>query len=187
MHFMKQFANNAVLQFKNSLLNSKLQRYVETQAQNLLREPENTLGVLIRGTDYVRSRPSGHPVQADVEIVIKKIYELEKSWRSYSYIFLSTEDADILKRMQQEFKERLFYTDQKRYHLEEGQLLCHQKASQAEGEGYTKGAEYLCTLSLLSKCDAFVASGGCAGTHEVLKMNQGSFKRQYIFDLGVYP
>lgn len=35
-----------------------------------------TIGVLCRGADYVSQKPKGHPVQPDVDDVIKKVEEL---------------------------------------------------------------------------------------------------------------
>lgn len=175
------------LEFGNVLFNTKLQRYIQGQADALLPEPQKTLGVLIRGTDYAKTKPTGHAIQADVEMVIRKIYELETAWQPYPYIYLATEDADILTRMKQEFGKRLLYTGQGRSRLGDGEsFLCQQKGGQTVN-GYQKGADYLAALHLLSRCDSLLASGNCSGTGAALLMNRGAYRHQYIFELGFYP
>ncbi len=92
MHFMNLFSQNInEAQYDNSLhnlLKPKIIQYIPELASAILPYPQKTLGVLIRGTDYIKTKPSGHAVQADVETVIKKIYELRKSWYPYPYIFV---------------------------------------------------------------------------------------------------
>lgn len=58
---------------------------------------DKTLGLYLRGTDYIALKPSGHPIQPTVEQAIDVVneyiakYDIEK-------VFLVTEDAKIYKK-----------------------------------------------------------------------------------------
>lgn len=134
--------------------------HINEWRKRILQEPETTLGILIRGTDYVAVRPKGHAVQGTPEQIIDKIKELSKEEWCFKNIFVATEDADILMKMQ--------------------------KDSWKSGDGWKYGADYLCAMVLLSKCGSFIASGRCTGTDLVQKLANGRHNRSYIFDLGAY-
>ena len=51
-------------------------------------------------------------------------------------------------------------------------------------EGYFLDAEYILSITLLSQCNSLIASGGCAGVAEAIKMNGGKYINKFIFDLG---
>ena len=175
------------LEFKNGLYNEQVEKYIEEHGR-ILSEPENTLGVLIRGTDYQKTQFPGHPKHATVEMMIAKISEIEKT-RPYKYIYLATEDAEVLEQMKAEYGDRLIYTDQERFVVEPGKLLAsvHGEKTKAEGKGFRLGAEYLCTLRLLSRCESLLASGRCGGVTEAIKENGGKYRMKYVFDLGINP
>jgi uncharacterized protein (UPF0264 family) len=61
-----------------------------------------TLGVLIRGSDYVSTGLSGTRKMASVEQMTPLIRKWMKDY-GYEKIFLATEDADILAQMRKEF------------------------------------------------------------------------------------
>lgn len=60
--------------------------HINEWRKRILQEPETTLGILIRGTDYVAVRPKGHAVQATPEQIIEKIKELSKEERCFKNI-----------------------------------------------------------------------------------------------------
>ena len=168
--------------------NDRLQQHIKNCRERLMQEPEKTLGVLIRGTDYVALKPKGHAVQATPGQVIEKIKELaEEGWHFHN-IFVATEDAVALEKMKETFGERICYVEQKRFNLPEGEYIAAQKGKDTwkPGDGWQYGADYLCAMVLLSECGFFVASGNCTGTGFVRKLIEGRPCRSYIFDLGVY-
>ena len=59
------------------------------------------IGVYIRGTDYVKLKPSGEYVQPSVDQMKCKIHEFENKYNAP--IFLVTEDGDIFDNLKKEF------------------------------------------------------------------------------------
>ncbi len=52
-----------------------------------------------------------------------------------------------------------------------------------EGEGFSLGVEYLCTVHLLSQCCSLIASGECGAVGEAIRENGGKYQHVYIFHL----
>ncbi|MBR3834111.1 MAG: hypothetical protein IKJ73_07315 [Lachnospiraceae bacterium] len=180
---MTQIVKCEPVSFMNTnFINERVRVEIDKVREGVLLEPEKTIGVLIRGTDYTTSAVPGHSVMATPEQVMEKILELEASGE-YGNIFLSTEDEDILEKMKQLCGDKLTYIDQKRFKIKAGELLADQ-AKERENEGWLKGKEYLTTLKLLSECKAFIASGGCCGTTCALNSGKDNFKESFVFDLG---
>lgn len=175
---------NVTIDWPDGLYNKDVENYIAEHGK-IMTEPKETLGVLIRGTDYQKTKMPGHAIHATTAQMIEKIHEVEKT-HPYKYIYLATEDEEVLAEMKREFGERLIYTDQERFTIEEGELLVnhHNKQAKERGKGFRLGAEYLCTLRLLSQCESLVASGGCGGVGEAIKENKGKYRMTYVFDLG---
>lgn len=163
--------------------NDRLKAYIDKEQKRILEDPSSVLGVLIRGSDYVKNRPKGHAVQASVEQMIDKIKSAE--WNHYKYIYVATEDENILDILKKEFGNKLIFTNQKRYSVEKGQLLYEMKKDR-ENDGWLRGAEYMAALCILAKCDSLIASGYCAGTSFALKVNDGRYRHCFVFQLGNY-
>lgn len=173
---------------KPEYFNDRLLQHIEGYRKRILQEPERTLGVLIRGTDYVASRPPGHAIQAAPELVIEKIRELSKKEWNFKNIFVATEDAEALEKMKAAFGDSVRYVDQKRFVLQKGEFIADQKQKDTwkSGDGWQYGADYLCAMVLLSECGFFIASGSCTGIGLVQKLEKDRQRPSYIFDLGVY-
>ena len=173
------------LDWSHGFYNDRVEQYI-SERKSLLKEPKETLGVLIRGTDYQKTKMPGHNKHADVPMIVEKIKEIETE-HPYKYIYLATEDIEILDEMKNIYGSRLIYTDQQRFKIEPGQLLAnlHGEDTKEKGKGFRLGVEYLCTLRLLSMCDSLLASGGCGGVDEALRENGGRYRMTYIFDLGI--
>ena len=187
-HILKADTRNDIeLVTDKKLFNNAVESYISAHL-NILPEPDKTLGVLIRGTDYTKTKLPGHSIHADVPEIIDKIREIE-SEHPYKWIYLATEDADILADMKKQYGERLLYTDQERFSIESGELLIdhHEKEGKEKGKGFRLGVEYLLTLRLLSMCESLIASGNCGGSYEAIKENAGKYRFTYIFEKGTNP
>lgn len=169
-------------------INGGVLQHIDGYRKRVLKEPEKTLGVLNRGTDYAASKPPGHAVQATPEQVIEKIRELSKGEWSFKNIFVATEDAQALEKMKTAFGNRVKYVDQKRFVLQKGEYIAGQKEKDTwkPGDGWQYGADYLCAMVLLSGCGFFIASGSCTGTGLMQKLTPKGQQQSYIFDLGLY-
>jgi hypothetical protein len=118
-------------------------------------------------------------------MLCEKIDELLAERDELEYIYLATEDADYCKFFKERYGDKIYFTDQKRYVTKEGELLAeHHRQDKERSDGFTMGVEYILSISLLSKCNSLVASGGCAGVGEALKENAGKYKSVFVFDLG---
>ncbi len=185
---MNSMSDGEELIWETGIFNNAVEDYINDKRDKFLPDPGNTLGVLIRGTDYTKTHMAGHSVHADTDMVIEKIRAAEKEWKNYKYIYLSTEDSEIFEKMKSEFGDRLLSTDQERFSIKEGQLLYELHGKNKEkGKGFRLGAEYLCTIRLLSECESLIASGNCGGVTEALRENGGKYDHTYIFDLGYNP
>lgn len=189
MSLMLQLSGGEADEFRKiEYFNDRLLEHIDRYRKHILPEPENTLGVLIRGTDYTATKPKEHPVQATPEQVIEKIKELSKEKWNFKNIFVATEDAQALKKICETFGDKVKYIDQKRFVSHEGERLQVQKYKDTwkRGDGWKYGADYLSAMVLLSECGFFLASGRCSGQGLVEKLTEGKNYPSYVFDLGLY-
>lgn len=91
------------------VFNEQVKAYIRERQRIFLPCPERTLGVMIRGTDYIHNPFPNHAKQATAEQVIQKIAEVEGEWE-FDWIYLATEDADVCLRMKEEYGERILFT-----------------------------------------------------------------------------
>ena len=72
----------------------------------LFKITKNILGVLIRGTDYVLTKPKGHPIQPNLTDVVNDVKEMDNKYK-YDYIFFTTEDEIIKKKFSKIFQNKV--------------------------------------------------------------------------------
>ncbi len=179
-HIMKEHSKGMKLSWPDGIFNTRVRQYIDDRKKRFLPSPDKTLGVLIRGTDYIHNPLPNHPRQASAEQIIEKIAEIQTSW-DFEWIYLATEDEDICTKMQNRFGKQLFFTDQSRYTVKPGQLLADLHRVKEEGKGFRLGAEYLCSIHLLSQCRSLIASGECGALTEALRENQGKYEHVFVF------
>lgn len=173
------------LDWRDGIFNQAVMAYCRQQREKFLADPAHTLGVLIRGTDYIKGNMPGHAIHANVEQVMEKIEEARRQWGvDYTYIYLATEDARICEKMKEQYGNMLVCTDQERFTTKENELLAQLHTEKKQGEGFRLGAEYLATLHLLSLCESLIASGGCNGVTEAIRENAGKYQHVFVFELG---
>jgi len=140
------------------------------------------LGVLCRGTDYIRNHPKGHPVQPDISTALAKVKEYKEKF-GCEYVYLATEDDDYYQAFRNEFGDLLKITEAKRTVIAEGTNI-NDVSYNRKRDKYLKGRDYLINIMLLASCDYLVA-GNVGGTHGALLMSKG-FLEKYVFELGTY-
>jgi len=83
----------------------KLNNYTNSYIEYILKTKEivsdSTLGVFLRGTDYLLG-PTGHPIQPDIDDVIKDIIVYLES-KPIERILLSTDDIQLRKKLEYKF------------------------------------------------------------------------------------
>lgn len=154
----------------------------KTMNELFVQSNNNILGVLCRGTDYINTKPYGHPVQPSVYEVIAKAEEVIKT-QGCSKVFLATEDASILNVFKECFKEKLIFTNAMRYGETQGKRLTAIRFNR-ERDKYFKGLEYLESIVLLSRCQCMIA-GRTNGSLLALLMSEG-YRYMYMWNKGRY-
>ena len=142
------------------------------------------IGVYIRGTDYVKLKPSGEYVQPSVNQMKCKIHEFENKYNAP--IFLVTEDGDIFDNLKKEFGDiiRIVSFDTFIRNYEGKDVLS--KSDVLEKDKKLRGQKYLAKMILLAKCKYFVGSM-TQGSKFSYILNNGNYSDEYVFDLGLYP
>lgn len=184
---MDRACGDIKLTWPYGLYNQRVKDYISEREKRFLPYPEKTLGVLARGTDYVRTHLPNHPVHASKEMLCEKIDEmLAASEGKLQYIYIATEDASYCEYFKNRYKNKIYFTDQERYSIEEGETLAQMhKRKNDKRKGFLPGAEYITSIKLLSQCRSLLASGGCGGVDEAVKQNHSCYEEVYIFNLGV--
>lgn len=151
------------------------------QEKIILGNDEKILGVLARGTDYVKIKPSKHAIQPTADQIIEKSKEVMAEYNC-NKIFLASEDKNIAKKFKEEFGDRCLTNVKEYLDYKDGYLL--EKRSEEDGGKYKRGLEYLVNILLLSKCDCIVA-GRTSGAIGAALFSEG-WEYSYFFDLGYY-
>jgi hypothetical protein len=182
---MNRVSSQTSLSWPDGIYNSRVKAYLAEKEKIFLPYPEQTLGVLARGTDYVNTKVQNHNIHASREMICEKVDELLAAREDLSYIYLATEDAGYCAYFKERYGDKIYFTDQKRFTTKPGELLAeHHRADEGKSDGFTMGVEYILSINLLAKCNSLVASGGCAGVGEALKENGDRYQSVFIFDLG---
>lgn len=166
--------------------NERSKAYIEEEIDGIIKG-KNVLGVLCRGTDYIETKPKGHPVQPDLDSLIAKVEEVFKNG-GYQYIYLATEDGRYDRAFRSVYGDRLLINKRKYYdrvYFDQKVSLIKDVHFNRDDDEYLKGIEYFSSLQILSKCQGLVA-GNCSGTQAAVFWNNGNYKDIYIFDLGLY-
>ena len=146
-------------------------------------DPSKCLGLYLRGTDYMRMRPLGHPIQPsfkDVEQEVSRIMGEE----NLPFIFLVTEDYDIALQVKETYGEKVLTIEDDIYW--ENYHCGYLRSTIETGSDLNRAnMTYLVKEILLSKCAALVG-GRTNGSSFACALNGGKYKQKYIFDKGFY-
>ena len=172
---------------KIPVFKKEVSEYIQDEITCLL-TARKVLGVLCRGTDYTKTKPSMHPVQPTENEIIRKVKEVFYE-RNYDYIYLATEDSSYETLFRSEFGDRILINKRQYYDsvFEKKNLRRIREVHfERENDSYYKGLEYISSLIILSKCQGLVA-GNCGGTQAAVFWNGGRYEDKYVFNLGLYP
>ena len=143
------------------------------------------LGVLARGTDYVKLKPHDHPVQPLPEDIIVKTDEVMRT-EKFDAVYLATEDKSILAKFQAAFGDKLLQAECEYIDYDESsEKWITEYSLDRNNDKYLRGLEYLVSILFLSRCRGFIASM-TSGSQAVMYLSEG-FEYLYVFDLGLYP
>jgi len=145
--------------------------------------PEECLGLYLRGTDYTRLKPWGHPIQPSVDEIKEKIDEIMQD-SGIKRIFLVTEDADIKKQVINEYGDAVC-TINEDYCWSEYTGKMIMETIQKYGDVEKNNILYLVKILLLSQCKAFVG-GITNGSVTALAYNADHYEWKYVYNKGLY-
>lgn len=165
----------------NLIFSNEVQEIVNKEAKKL--DIENCIGVYVRGTDYIRLKPSGEYVQPDVLDVEKQIINFINKY--HAPIFLVTEDGMIYDRLVNKFGSaiRVVSFDSFIYNYKGTDVLS--KSNVLDNDKKVRGQRYLVKMILLSRC-RYLISSITQGSEFSYALNGGKYKDKYIFNLGLY-
>jgi hypothetical protein len=86
---------------KHIKLNNYTNSYIEYILKSKEIVPDSTLGVFLRGTDYLLG-PTGHPIQPDIDDVVKDIIVYLET-KPIEKLLLSTDDVQLRKKLEDKF------------------------------------------------------------------------------------
>lgn len=136
------------------------------------------VGVLARGTDYVRMRPHGHPVQPSAAQLIELVREREPA---DARVYLVTEDTSMVRAFRAAFDDRLVLANQDTVAYAGGYLAnCRGVWGSRD-----RGLRYLRAVVDLSRCPSVIA-GRTSGSLIAAVISKPGQRRHYC-DLGLYP
>ena len=148
---------------------------------DVISKGERMIGVLCRGTDYVKLKPHNHPIQPNTDDVIIRCEQEMKKFEC-SRIYLATEDRTIWDKFTSHFGDKVCSYQKHHFVTTEGQNV-NDIANQAMNPK-DRNMEYLISIGIISKCNCFIG-GANGGTYGALLMSDG-FENEYVYDLGLY-
>ena len=186
----------AFLRNKDGLLNEwrkmicryiKVSPYIQEEVNKIFENfsdggKTKVLGVLCRGTDYIKLKPKGHPIQPNISELFDKVDEIKMKYKC-DKIFLATEDASYENAFKKRYGNCLLTIIEKKVDYSGG-YLSDTINDQKQETKISTGLNYLKKILLLSKCQCFVA-GRTSGTVGVM-LQDHNFECTYFFDKGSY-
>lgn len=184
--FFQKYGRNVVRHkaTPEMMSNAPVKQYIHDIARKRITADgiNGMVGVLVRGTDYTRLRPAGHPVSPSPEQAAEKLDEFFAR-HGQSRIFLATEDEGIYTFFRQKYGELIYTTDN---NIIRGYSGKDYIASAIDAKDrYQFGLDYLVKMICLSECRSLIASR-TAGTEFALLLNGGRYQYSHVFDLGTY-
>lgn len=166
----------------NIKLNEKVENVVREENINI--HVENCIGAYLRGTDYIRLKPSGEYVQPQIDEFIEKLGEFVRKYPEKN-IFLVTEDDMYFTKIRECFGDKVKTVSFDSFIKNYNESTYLSKTGVLNKDKYKRGMDYLVKIVLLSRCEQFVGSI-TMGSIAAYTLNGGNYKEKYIFDLGLY-
>jgi len=166
--------------------NAETQQYLDENFSKIIGSGNDVLGVLCRGTDYLKKKPIGEQIQPNPNTTLAKTKEVLKKYPEIKRIYLATEDNDIYQMFKKEFGNILIENTQYKYSYRgiENDFLSNIKVDR-QNHNYTLAKEYILSIHFLSKCKYFIG-GRTTGTKWAWILSDNNWKYFYIWNLGTY-
>ena len=155
---------------------------ISAMREKLFLPTDRVLGVLLRGTDYVNTKPQMHPIPPPVEFAASIVFDKLQEWNC-NKIFLATEDKSIVQIFKDVFGDLCVTLNREYVNYTPGKAISLVRIDRPN-DHFQQGKDYLTQMVLLSMCDSFVTAR-CSGSVGVMMMSE-HFEHTYFFNLGRY-
>jgi len=162
-------------------------QYIEEEYNRIIKPDMRVIGVFCRGTDFTNSRPTGHPIQPEVDEIIHKVKSVIREWNC-DYVYITADERKTVKRFENAFPGRVLSVSRMYYDeldIDYGRQLIATAKFSRDNDAYLRGLEYLSSVIILSRCNSAVL-GLTNGSMAAMYINGGKFENTYIFNLGFY-
>ncbi len=167
---------------------TELLERLEQQKQHVFGEKERVLGVICRGTDYANAfRPYAHPIPLDA-FELCEIASQYMTAHQYEYIYLATEDHDVLDVFRTRFGSKVLSCQQQRFSDKGSRKLAElvrDVRDNNEADARQLGEEYYFSIALLACCDSIIGTH-CAGMRAAITLNGCRYRLVRVFHKGKY-
>ena len=147
---------------------------------------DGLIGLYLRGTDYVGTKPIGHFVQPTFDDVKYDIDDILLNTQTHK-VFLVTEDNKIYSEVRNYYNDKLEIVSFDSFISEyNGNELLYKSNSINEiaKNKYERGLYYLVKIIVLSKCN-YLYGGNTCGSWAAVAFSQDSLVPK-IYNLGIY-
>lgn len=164
-------------------LNKKTEKVIEEEIIRVTGQNRRVLGVVCRGTDYIKLKPKFHSIPYSAE---ETIMEIRKYIDDYDAVYLATEDSSILQKFREGISEnKLIYTKAFRYDPEEVDSFLYKTADKRGDDKYIKGLDYLKIIYVLANCTSLMAPI-IGSSVTATRINGGKYEKLVILEKGQY-
>ena len=139
-------------------MKQEVEKEYEKYFKDIHASGKKILGVKLRGTDYNGIKPEGHYIQPTAEEMVtdaNKIMTEEK----IDYVYLATEDEEIVNIFQNNFGKRLITRDKPLTNKEVAGLVPVAQVAAEQFGRIESGINYIKDIDLLSRADYLLTSG----------------------------
>ncbi len=173
---------------KFMVFNSNCAAYLQNEYDSILAN-KRVVACVLRGTDYTRLKPYGHPKQPTPEEVFEKLDTVMKE-KKLDYIYLATEEKAIADKFKQYYSDKIL--ENKRMYFDEKYFFGNNESELISGvhfdrkdDDFMKSLEYFSSINLVAKSNALV-SGLSGGSEMAIYLNGGKYEYSYLFDKGCF-
>jgi len=179
----KAVANHHQLIHKYLRLRPEVKQMVEKHFKNLLGDKSNIMGVLSRGTDMNTPFGYHHQKMPKREELLLQAEKCKADWDA-EWVFLVTEEEDVLSTFKEVFKGKLIHSVTPRVSQYDGGKPINQLHFDRKNDHFLKGLEYLIDIYLLSMCDSLLCPL-TNGSVAAIELNGNKYKHFRILENGI--
>lgn len=162
-------------------LNEVTEQYIQEKQDVLFPKNARILGVSVRSMAYGAHSAHGHPIQPEMEELIRTIRKGLVDW-DLEYVFFTCESEVTIECAREAFGDKLLALPRIRYREEPGEDD-RENPMYMPGRRYQSNLDYLTEMVLLSRCTSLLA-GMSSGVRAAIIWNCNKYERVKIFEKG---